>query len=1209
MVARSSLFREALQVSPERIAALDDADLNVLMRDLLKAHAYRCRADVNEIRVNTQGQAADDGADGWSPKPPAADPRFGAAETCWQFKAGSASQAAKLPGEVTKPIPRRTLLAGGRFVLIASGSTSGVTGEEGRLASLCADAHGEGLPVQSIDVLGSERLAMWCNEYPAVAARWAGRPEGLWRLEDWLQSSEHRVPWQPSEVVTRLISEGRRDLDFTTGSVFHLHIQGPPGVGKTRFALELCRGAAWASAVVYIRQAADLRLNELIDGATAEPGVQLVVVADEVQAEQLRPLRDSLDRGSGRVRLVTIGHCRTPDPPRIPALDVAPLEAKQMAAIIAGSHPAMPREHVDFVVRFADGFVRLAHLAAAEIARNPSTDTRRLLDLDHIRGFLDQMLGTDDRTPLYVVAVLSAVGWTDERQHEGEAVARHLGLDWNRVRASVDAFDRRFGVVPRGGRYRYVSPIPLGIYLAVEAWTTFPDLLKSLPDALPSDEAREAYYDRLKEIASNPHAQTFAREQLAFFSRVGDFLDERAAKRWSALAVADPALAARKIAAALSVASVEERSAIANHARREVVWALVRLAWKKSAFHHAARALALLGEAENESWANNASSEFVRRFQVGLGGTAAPYLDRLGVLDELVALNRPALTRLVIKALARVGERYETRWGSAPTSDQLPEPEWYPASGADVFACVEEAVDRLTTIAHGGEREVLAELVLAAGELSMLLREDDVRPILVRFFGAMRVAYPEAREALRRVVADILYRERKYWKQLSPADMAEIETLHACFEDDSLSARLHQHAGPGSFDPNDHVDLSGLAAALVKDRSALEREWAWMTSGDAGEAWRLGEALAAADAEAALDSVLPSLPNRGRDLRVLAGYAGARRRQKGDAWFDALIERMSADRPDDLSPIFELSWRCGATVVSARLLAVALREREVAPQLSGLLGNGLWGHDLPRDVLENVLRALVGRGHVEAAASILEHRMAAQPDEGAGWEPMAMELVTSSALIRSAHMANYYWKELANRIVSRHASAVAAAILREQADRTAETWFAEYSEAKGVLQRCVAADPAGVWRALAPHLTSQRDGDSFSIGFPQGLLDRMPSDEVSAWIAEEPEERASVIARLVGKGIATDAALAARVLGAFGANERVASAFFAAYVTGGWNGAASAHWLALAGELDAVAQRTALPKLRNWATDAAERLRRMAERDAQREAEENLRRG
>ena len=99
------------------------------------------------------------------------------------------------------------------------------------------------------------------------------------------------------------------------------------------------------------------------------------------------------------------------------------------------------------------------------------------------------MLGFGDRRALYVVAVLTSVRWTDEKQVEGQAVANHLKQDWSSVQ--IEDFHKRFGIAPGGGRYRYISPTPLGIHLAVEAWEIYPDLLKSLPTVLPSEDARE----------------------------------------------------------------------------------------------------------------------------------------------------------------------------------------------------------------------------------------------------------------------------------------------------------------------------------------------------------------------------------------------------------------------------------------------------------------------------------------------------------------------------------------------------------------------------------------------------------------------------------------------------------------------------------------------------------------------------------------------
>ena len=75
--------------------------------------------------------------------------------------------------------------------------------------------------------------------------------------------------------------------------------------------------------------------------------------------------------------LPIFGHSKTPDPTRIPALSVQPLDHKPMTDVVSGWYSGMPREHVDFVVRFADGYVRLARLAADAVMRNPSIEIGR----------------------------------------------------------------------------------------------------------------------------------------------------------------------------------------------------------------------------------------------------------------------------------------------------------------------------------------------------------------------------------------------------------------------------------------------------------------------------------------------------------------------------------------------------------------------------------------------------------------------------------------------------------------------------------------------------------------------------------------------------------------------------------------------------------------------------------------------------------------
>ncbi len=1204
---RPSIFRDALQISSECIAAMNEEDLNKLMTQLLIAQAYRCDSQLNKICVNTEVKAKDDGCDAWSPKPKINDRWLGNTVTCWQFKTRKAGNPARLKGEVTKPIPKKTLANGGRFVVVTSGSTNGKKGEADRLAILIKEAKTAKLPTSRIEVVGSERLAIWCNQHPAIAAYWSGKPSGLWTLESWMNSDEHQVPWQAAAPIHSEIVARRADLDFASRDILHLHIQGPPGVGKTRFALELCREAAWSSTVIYIPQVADIRLNELIDCSVTDEGIRLIVVADEVQSEQLQLLRASVGRGNGRVRLITVGHCSTPDSTRIPTLPVKPLDHQLMEKVIKGWYQSMPPEHIDFVARFADGYVRLARLAADAVYRNPTMDVRGLLNQDDIRSFLDRMLGSTTRSHLYVVAVLTKVGWTDDKQVEGEAIARHFDMEWNSVRSSIEEFHRLYGIVPRGGRYRYISPSPLGIYLAIEAWNTFPDQMKSLPDVLPSDESKDSYYDRLKSIASNYHAREFAREELTFFFQAKDFVSDRAVRRWAALSAADTVKATHNILEALIYSSLEDRKQIAGQARRIIVWTLVRLAWNTSSFHDAVMVLALLAEAENETWANNATSEFIAKYNIFLSGTAVPYLDRLSVLDELFALKRPSLLSLVIRALAQIGNKQAFRIVGGPASDELPEIEWQPRNGQEYFECVKSAILRLSDIAKIGETKILVDLIDAVDKLSMMLLESQLRALIIGFFEAIRGAYPEAREPIRKIIAGIILHEKKYWKKLSIGDFGKLESLHSQFEDSSLGARLQQYVGIAFGETKEQPDLKSLATELQSIPEALAKHWPWLTSGNAADAWRLGKTLAEVDSEGKLILIFPQLHGTGDNLQLICGYINVKRQGLGDSWYDEWIAMQFEQDPKPVTLLFEIARSCGITNYLANKLAEILNSVQVSPEIVGRLGYGYWDERIAHETVETLIKAMAESGHYETAISILDHRMKCKSDEIIRWKPLALKLVTTPKLIRSGHMVTYHWDEVSKILITENPGEIASAILREHANYTSPRWYIEHSHfALQIFQSCAKQAPNAIWREIQPYLSSSTAASRFSIGFPKGIIHFIPASDIFEWIEEKPIERALIVSKFISANFSTDETLASQLLDKYGDNKTIADIFFIDYASGSWMGPASSHWNSLADNLDKIVSRTKLPKIRNWARVSALALRDRARREQRREEEEEI---
>ncbi len=206
------------------------------------------------------------------------------------------------------------------------------------------------------------------------------------------------------------------------------------------------------------------------------------------------------------------------------------------------------------------------------------------------------------------------------------------------------------------------------------------------------------------------------------------------------------------------------------------------------------------------------------------------------------------------------------------------------------------------------------------------------------------------------------------------------------------------------------------------------------------------------------------LPGAGPDLRLLCGYVSARRRTVGNAWYERWVSSQFERDPKPLPLLFEVAWRCGATEFMARGVAELLRSEQVSQQLVSQLGFGSWDENLPADVLETVLRAMSETGHRAAAIGILANRMKLNSVEAGRWKPLALELATASDLIRSGHMTSYYWNEVAKTLVTEHAGEIAAAIIREQVDRGAGAWFAEHSEAAGVLRSAWSQDPT---RSLA----------------------------------------------------------------------------------------------------------------------------------------------
>ncbi len=166
----------------------------------------------------------------------------------------------------------------------------------------------------------------------------------------------------------------------------------------------------------------------------------------------------------------------------------------------------------------------------------------------------------------------------------------------------------------------------------------------------------------------------------------------------------------------------------------------------------------------------------------------------------------------------------------------------------------------------------------------------------------------------------------KKWAVENKADM---EAFRASFEEDSIAGRLRQLIGPEPSDVTAPPDLTDLAASLLATPDALAENWQWITSGEAADAWRLGETLAKVDTKGVFERILLPLSYEGTDFRMACGYLSAKKNTSGAEWYEAwLREQFSLpDHPVEL--LFEVARRCGLSEEGAELMSRDIRRKRV----------------------------------------------------------------------------------------------------------------------------------------------------------------------------------------------------------------------------------------------------------------------------------------
>ena len=962
-------------VTGDNISALRETLLPRLLRSLLNAEALANRIPLDKIHVASNTYAADGGEDGrieWKGGPDRT-PFLPSRLNQFQLKAGrtfpatAAKEVLNRDDSVKKRV-REVLAAGGNYIMLCAQpyTQNQIENREIRIRAALASA-GLTIDGDQVDFRDADQIASWVN-YHASVALWVKertQPGTIGRFRSWSQwadrSEHYRSPWV-EDLRLALLRERLREHATEPRKI--CRIVGLYGVGKSRLTLEalgptrgLCLNDIVMCAVQSEVNPGDI--NRVVQ-SLVDVGTRAVVVVDDCDAETHQVLAGVVLRQSSRLSLVTIDNEAPSEKLDGNTTKIEMSEPAVTEGMLRKVLPGLQHGDRSRLERFSRGFPEIA----VRLGRTWS-ESRPIADTADDPLVADYVLGRNPRDgdllmrSAALLAVFGPVGIeypAHGQLNEVASLGRNLiGEDF--YAAVTELVDR--GVAQRRGRLVTLKPLPIAMRLAERQWREWsPDTwdkvlsgdtsanlkvsaAKQLALLDTTDIAKcvvarvcrpQGVFDGLKGISQNGHAEVL-----------------------SALCEIDPEVVVERIERSLS--EVEDLSTVTAEVRRDLIWALEKIAFHSQTFEEAAHLLLRLAatdELQSRHYAgrdirrlymdSDAISKFKDLFPMHLGGTEADRDTRLLFLDEALDTHDPIQRDIVARALISGLEtrNFSRILGPEAQGSRPAFKSWRPATQDEAVKYVEGCTARLAQLALKDDEAAVYARSQLGDALWDLVRDGfiDMVETVVHQVGDRVDYWPEALTGLRTVSAF-------HAKDLTPEVCRRVRKLAAELQPKSLEARIRSLVTETSWgdlectepDFDAHYQrrveaVRGLAVELLKQPAVLLECLSQLSRGEQVMADAFGESIAEL-ASSPLDWFDPIIqaavetPAHERNYALLSGFVAG----LSDDYADAVnVFKQEAARAPELAPAFpQVCRRLQITASDIQLVIGSLEDCVLAP--------------------------------------------------------------------------------------------------------------------------------------------------------------------------------------------------------------------------------------------------------------------------------------
>jgi hypothetical protein len=1057
-----------------------------------------------------------------------------------------------------------------------------------------------------IEVWQQNHLVGFLRPFPALALRANRRARGRFETHwEWATHEDMGKGFIAGEPQNELILRLRSELRQSQGPV-HIRVWGEPGIGKTKLVLEATDADDLRPLVVYT-VASHFRDSNLMT-EVLRGDFRAVLVLDECDPDTRAYIWNKLQYHSPKIELVSI-YNEKDDSSGISYFDVPPLGEAQISGIIQGY--GIPQDRADTWARECSGYPRVAHVIGFNLDAHPE-------DLLKSPGTVNMweryIVGLDDpdgqevrqrRTVLRHIALFKRFGYGQPVSFEAKATAALIQqadpqITWRRFQEIVRSLrDRK---ILQGENTLYITPKLLHVWLWIDWWDTygegfsFEDL-----DVLPPSLLN--WFFEMFEYAAG--SQAAFRTVRALLGEQGPFQQNPELLRrglgprfFRYLAKADPEGALECLKSTVGTWNKEQLLQFTT-GRREVVWTLQDVVRWKNLFADAARLLLALGEAENETWSNNASGVFVELFSISqhqkLSRTGASPRERFPVLEEAMESSSKERRMLALRACDRALKRITSGMviDSPQVVGKLPYL-WAPKTYGELFDAHRQVwgylVEKLDSLPDDERREAIDTLLRNARSVGWF--ENLSSMVIDTLSELSQKPYVDKRQVLE-IVFQILHYDGK---RLTEETREGWEELRDRLTGTDFASLMERYVGmdllEDQFDEEgNHIDqtqpwIEDLAQQAVGNPHLLRSELNWLVTTEAKNGFRFGYELSRRDEGFTLLAMITEeQKNVGANASVyfLGGYLRVLFEKDQQRW-EQLLDSFSQDEKLRIW-VPELTWRIGKLSDRAALRVLKLVDEGTVDV--GHLQMFAYGgviKELSEDIFKKWIEFLLSHSNVYAAYIALalhSHYYLGKDSQYSLPEELTLRLLTSPSLlqeseaVRRDQMASYHWALIGKAFIGLYParSLELADTLLEYFGKEGSILGGYRSQTHSVLAEILQQHPEEAWKLMTNYLGPPIDlrahlikdwlrGEDLWEKEEEGALSLVPSEAVWQWVDRDVEDRAWYLASFVPKLLFREEGRicwAREVLIRYGERDDVRRNLISNFSTEGWWGSESVH--------------------------------------------------